>query len=98
MVYYHESEMQEFQKKYERCNDEIIKSIQEIEKEFENIDEILETPKSKKEIPQIISYMQEELEIRRDEESNYMDNLNYIINNYNDTIKSIDLMMGDKND
>lgn len=97
MIYYNDEEMQDFQRKYEQYNEEIIKSIEEINMEFENVYEILETPKSKKEVPQIISYMHEALEIRRDEENNYMDNLNYIMNNYNDKINSIDLMIGDEN-
>ncbi len=98
MVYYNNDEMRKFQREYERCNEEILEAMQAIDYEFENIEEILETPKSRKEIPDIISLMHEEMNVIKNEEMNYIDKLNYIMGNYDDKINTITTMVGDNNE
>ena len=96
MVYYDYEEMSDFLKKYDICSEEIIKAMKEIDYEFENINSILETPKSKSEMPKIIEFMHEEIMKMQEEKKEYIDKINFGINTYHEVINQIKMIVGDQ--
>ena len=98
MVRYISEQMDKFKSDYTICNEEIIKSLKRINDEFKSVEEILQTPKSQKNIPVIIDFLVKEIDSRENDLNINIDKLNYIISTYDETIVNITSMVGDKND
>ena len=97
MIKYNNDKMNQFKNDYQKYNEEIIESLKRINNEFMNVDEILQTPKSTKEIPKIIEFMKSEIDKKENELTINIDKINYILSTYNETFKNISTMIGDKN-
>ena len=96
MAKYSESMLKNFKNNFEKYNNEIIESMKNMCQEFENIDQVLNTPKSTKEMPKIISYLKTEISERQNDETFFCSKIDLAISRYSDYDDYVKSMLGGK--
>ena len=84
--------------KIDTCNNEIIESLNNIYKTVEDIDTVLNTPKSQEIIPRYNSYINDRINYLNEKKYDYKTLFYYIIEKYDDYFDSVKKMTGDRND
>ena len=96
MVRYNEENIEEFKNNFIMYNEEIIKSLDYINFEFKKIEEVLQTPKSTREIPKIIDSIDRDINKVNLYKEDYSNKIDFTKNRYSDSISKMNLMMGGK--
>ena len=83
--------------KIDICNSEILEALEKIDNEFINMHSTLDTPKSRKKMPEFIAYYDNRIAFVRDNKDNYNNMFNTISGEYNNYMENVKKMVGDNN-
>ena len=98
VIVYQEQSLLDAKTNIEKCNSEILESLEKIYYELENMEQTLSTPRTKKYIPIYMDYVSQKIDYIRHMRENYNIMLDTINNEYRNYSNTVSKMVGDKHD
>ena len=95
MIKYNDAGFQNFIESFDIINDDIYNSLKAINTEFEKMENVLNTPKSTCEIPKIITYLREQLDLISSEKALFLEEFRFTKDEYNNSVADTNMMVGD---